>query len=90
LYGIKVASKLREAITGTDATIIVTAHPEYKDLDHHLVDGFEKDSVVVDCCHILNPQRVKESGKIYLAPGRVDEKGYPMKQLRMRTRASTM
>ncbi|MGC8937130.1 MAG: nucleotide sugar dehydrogenase [Candidatus Methanomethylicaceae archaeon] len=66
LEGIETCSSLQELVEWSDALVVATDHPEFKDLD---LRKFTKRIVVVDGRNILDPLRLPK-GSIYIGIGR--------------------
>ncbi len=68
-YGIRTESSLNEAISGTDAAVIVTAHAEFQDID---LGHFAKmrTPVLVDARGIVDIHLAEEAGLVFRGLGR--------------------
>ena len=70
VYGIKTANNLEEVISDVDATIIVTAHNEFKNIKPEYFSSKMKSPVLVDTRGIMDIHAVKKSGLVFRGLGR--------------------
>ncbi|MEM3433794.1 MAG: UDP binding domain-containing protein, partial [Candidatus Methanomethyliaceae archaeon] len=66
LKGIDTCSSLEELLDWSDALVLATDHPEFKEMD---LRNLKKRIVVVDGRNIIDPTRLPE-GSVYVGMGR--------------------
>ena len=65
-FGAERAGSLEEAISGADVIVIITDHPEFKNIDLEKASKLVKHRVVVDGRRVIEPhQAVKHGFKYY-------------------------
>jgi nucleotide sugar dehydrogenase len=70
IFGIKTENNLVDALTNTDAIIIVTAHKEFHDLEPTFLAAKMKTPIVVDSRGVIDPHAAKKAGLIFRGVGR--------------------
>jgi UDP-N-acetyl-D-mannosaminuronate dehydrogenase len=65
-FGAVRAGSLEEALSGADAIVIVTDHPEFKDVDLDKASKLVRHRVIIDGRRVVEPhQAVKHGFKYY-------------------------
>ncbi len=70
VYGIETANNLDEVISEVDATIIVTAHNEFQNIEPEYFTSKMKSPIVVDTRGIIDIHAAKKSGLVFRGLGR--------------------
>ena len=70
VYGIKTANDLEEVISSVDATIIVTAHEEFKNIKPEYFSSKMRSSILIDTRGIMDINAVKKVGLVFRGLGR--------------------
>ena len=70
LFGIKSESNLLDAISQSDAVIIVTAHKEFLDIEPSFFASKLKSAIVIDARGVLDMYSAKKAGIIFRGVGR--------------------
>jgi UDPglucose 6-dehydrogenase len=70
ITGAEMCDSPLDAVTGADATVIVTEWPEFLDLDLEEIKRRMKQPVIVDGRNILDPAAVRAAGFVYEGIGR--------------------
>jgi len=70
VYGIKTANDLEEVISNVDATIIVTAHNEFKNIKPEYFSSKMKSPILIDTRGIIDIHTAKKSGLVFRGLGR--------------------
>ena len=70
VFGQKTENSMSEAITGSDAILIVTAHNEFNNLNLELLSNSMNKLILVDCTGKIDPQNIKSQGIIFRGIGR--------------------
>jgi UDP-N-acetyl-D-mannosaminuronate dehydrogenase len=70
VYGIKTANDLEEVISSVDATIIVTAHEEFKDIKPEYFSSKMRSPILIDTRGIMDINAVKKVGLVFRGLGR--------------------
>jgi len=72
IFGYKIKNSLSEAISDTNAVLIVTGHNEFDNFDVELLSNSMNNPILVDCTGKINPQNAKSKGIIFRGIGRGD------------------
>lgn len=75
---VKCAQDPYEAARGCEAVIVATDWPEFKDLDLPRLKAVMRGHVLADGRNILDPDRVKQAGFLYIGVGRGREASFPL------------
>src|SRR3989338_5176926 len=70
VFGIKTEHNLVDALTHTDAIIIVTAHKEFHDLEPAFLKTRMKTPILIDSRGVVNQHAAKKAGLIFRGLGR--------------------
>jgi nucleotide sugar dehydrogenase len=70
VYGIKTANELEEVISDVDATIIVTAHEEFKNIKPEYFSSKMRSPILIDTRGIIDIQEVEKTDLIFRGLGR--------------------
>jgi nucleotide sugar dehydrogenase len=70
VFGHKINNSISEAISGSDAVLIVTGHKEFNDFNFELLSNLKNKPILVDCTGKINPQNIKSQGIIFRGIGR--------------------
>jgi len=70
IFGINTEHNLMDALTNTDAVIIVTAHKEFHDLDPIFLKTNMRTPILVDSRGIVDQYAAKKAGLIFRGLGR--------------------
>ena len=70
VFGQKTENSISEAITGSDAILIVTAHNEFNNLSYEILSGSMNKPILVDCTGKIDPQNIKSENIIFRGIGR--------------------
>lgn len=70
VFSHKTENTLIDAITGSDAAIIVTAHDEFHDMDPSLFTSKMKTPVIVDARGLIDAHAAKKAGLVFRGIGR--------------------
>ena len=70
IFGIKTEHNLVDALTHTDAIIIVTAHKEFHDLEPAFLKTRMKTPILIDSRGVVNQHAAKTAGLIFRGLGR--------------------
>ena len=70
VFGYKIENSISEAVSGSDAVLIITGHDEFSDFNFDLFSGSMKKPILVDCTGKINPQNIKSEGIIFRGIGR--------------------
>jgi UDP-N-acetyl-D-mannosaminuronic acid dehydrogenase len=68
-FGAERASSLEDAVRGADAVVIVTDHPEFRNLDLERLGELVRRRVIVDGRRVVEPHRAAERGFKYYGVG---------------------
>jgi UDP-N-acetyl-D-mannosaminuronic acid dehydrogenase len=68
-FGAERASSLGDAVNGSDALVIVTDHPEFKNLDLDIIGRFMRHRIVVDGRRVIEPHQAVKHGFRYYGVG---------------------
>jgi UDP-N-acetyl-D-mannosaminuronic acid dehydrogenase len=68
-FGAERASSLEEAVKDADVVVIVTDHPEFKNLDLDAVAKFVKHKIIVDGRRVIEPYQAVKHGFTYYGIG---------------------
>tara|TARA_Y100001936_G_scaffold7908_1_gene7054 strand:- start:67 stop:1446 length:1380 start_codon:yes stop_codon:yes gene_type:complete len=66
----KIENSISEAIAGSDAILIVTAHNEFNNLNYELLSNSMNKPILVDCTGKIDPQNIKSERIIFRGIGR--------------------
>lgn len=69
-FGVEIESTLSNAITESDAVVVVTGHKEFENLDLNLISNMTENPIIVDCTGIINPENVYSKNIIFRGIGR--------------------
>jgi len=69
VFGYKTEKSISEALNDSDATIIITGHKEFNDLNLEIFSAM-KDPILVDCTGKIDPKNAKANGIIFKGIGR--------------------
>ena len=72
IFGHKIENSISEAISGSNAVLIITGHNEFDNFDIELLSNSMSKPILVDCTGKINPQSVKSKGIIFRGIGRGD------------------
>jgi UDP-N-acetyl-D-mannosaminuronate dehydrogenase len=70
IFGIKTENNLVNALTNTDAVIIVTAHKEFHDLEPAFLKSRMRTPILIDSRGIVDQYAAKKAGLIFRGIGR--------------------
>jgi nucleotide sugar dehydrogenase len=70
IYGIQIENDLDDALSKSDAALIITAHKEFLNLEPSLFSSKLKNQILVDSRGIIDPKIAKETGLIFRGLGR--------------------
>ncbi len=70
VYGIQTASNLDEVISEVDATILVTAHSEFQDIQPEYFATKMRSPILIDTRGIIDTQLAKKAGLVFRGLGR--------------------
>ena len=70
VFGHKIENSISEAISGSDAVLIITGHNEFDDFNFELFSDSMNKPILVDCTGKINPQNIKSEGIIFRGIGR--------------------
>ena len=70
VFGYKIENSISEAISNTNAVLIVTGHNEFDNFDVGLLSNSINNPILVDCTGKIDPQNIKSRGIIFRGIGR--------------------
>ena len=70
VFGFNTEKSISDALSESDAAILITGHKEFQNLDLKKFSKTMKNPVLVDCTGLVNPSDAKESGFIFRGIGR--------------------
>ena len=70
VFGLNTEKSISDALSESDAVILITGHKEFQNLDLKKFSKTMKNPVLVDCTGLVNPSNAKESGLIFRGIGR--------------------
>ncbi len=70
VFGLNTEKSISDALSESDAVILITGHKEFQNLDLKKFSNTMKNPVLVDCTGLVNPSDAKESGFIFRGIGR--------------------
>lgn len=70
VFGIRTEDNLTNAISGTDALILITAHKEFHDLEPSMFVAKMQTPIIVDTRGVIDTHSAKKAGVIYRGIGR--------------------
>ena len=70
VFGYKIENSISEAVSGSDAVLIVTGHNEFNNFNFDLLSGSMNKPILVDCTGKIDPQNIKSEGIIFRGIGR--------------------
>ena len=70
VFGYKTENTISDAINNSDATIIVTGHKEFEELNLQIFSDSMKKPIIIDCTGKINPTDAKSKGIIFKGIGR--------------------
>ena len=72
VFGLTVEKSISDALSESDAVILITGHKEFQNLDLKKFSKTMKNPILVDCTGLVNPLDAKENGFIFRGIGRGD------------------
>jgi len=72
LFGLTTEKSISDALSESDAAILITGHKEFQNLDLKKFSKTMKNPVLVDCTGLVKPMDAKENGIIFRGIGRGD------------------
>ena len=72
IFGYKIENSISDAISDSNAVLIITGHNEFNDFDVDLLSNSMNNPILIDCTGKINPQNVKSKGIIFRGIGRGD------------------
>ena len=69
VFGYKIENSISEAISGSDAVLIITGHNEFNNFNVELLSTMNK-PILVDCTGKINPQNITSKNIIFRGIGR--------------------
>ena len=70
VFGFNTEKSISDALSESDAAILITGHKEFQNLDLKKFSKTMKNPVLVDCTGLVSPSDAKESGFIFRGIGR--------------------
>ena len=70
VFGQKTENSISEAVSDSDAILIVTGHNEFNNLNFDLLSNSMNKPILVDCTGKINPQNIKSEGVVFRGIGR--------------------
>ena len=70
VFGYNTENSIPEAISGSDAILIITGHNEFNNLNLELLSNSMNKPILVDCTGKIDPQNIKSRGIIFRGIGR--------------------
>ena len=70
VFGFNTEKSISDALSESDAAILITGHKEFQNLDLKKFSNTMKNPILVDCTGLVNPHDAKESGFIFRGIGR--------------------
>ena len=70
VFGHKIENSISEAVSGSDAVLIITGHNEFDDFNFDVISDSMNTPILVDCTGKINPQNIKSEGVIFRGIGR--------------------
>ena len=70
VFGFNTEKSISDALSESDAVILITGHKEFQNLDLKKFSNTMKNPILVDCTGLVNPHDAKESGFIFRGIGR--------------------
>ena len=70
VFGLNTEKSISDALSESDAVILITGHKEFQNLDLKKFSNTMKNPILVDCTGLVNPHDAKESGFIFRGIGR--------------------
>ena len=70
VFGLNTEKSISDALSESDAVILITGHREFQNLDLKKFSNTMKNPILVDCTGLVNPHDAKESGFIFRGIGR--------------------
>ena len=70
VFGLNTEKSISDALSESDAAILITGHKEFQNLDLKKFSNTMKNPILVDCTGLVNPHDAKESGFIFRGIGR--------------------
>ena len=70
VFGHKIENSISEAVSGSDAVLIITGHNEFDDFNFDAISDSMNTPILVDCTGKINPQNIKSEGVIFRGIGR--------------------
>ncbi len=72
VFGLNTEKSISDALSESDAVILITGHKEFQNLDLKKFSKTMKNSVLIDCTGLVKPLDAKENGFIFRGIGRGD------------------
>ena len=72
VFGLTVEKSISDALSESDAVILITGHKEFQNLDLKKLSRTMKNSILVDCTGLVKPLDAKVNGFIFRGIGRGD------------------
>ena len=72
VFGLTTEKSISDALSESDAAILITGHKEFQNLDLKKFSKTMKNPILVDCTGLVNPLDAKENGFIFRGIGRGD------------------
>jgi len=70
VFGHKIENSISDAVSGSDAVVIITGHKEFDDFNFDLLSDSMNKPILVDCTGKINPHNIKSEGIIFRGIGR--------------------
>ena len=70
VFGHKIENSISEAVSGSDAVLLITGHNEFDDFNFELLSDSMNKPILVDCTGKINPQNIKSEQVIFRGIGR--------------------
>ena len=70
VFGCKIENSITDAISNSDAVLIVTGHKQFDDLNMELLSNSMNEPILVDCTGKVDPNTTKVKGIIFRGIGR--------------------
>ena len=70
VFGLNTEKSISDALSESDAAILITGHKEFQNLDLKKFSNTMKNPILVDCTGLVNPHDAKENGIIFRGIGR--------------------
>ena len=70
VFGYKIENSISDAVSDSDAVLLITGHDEFDDFNFDLLSGSMNKPILVDCTGKIDPQNIKSEGVIFRGIGR--------------------